>query len=197
MTTNRLIPGTTIVFSESARDSAFSAVQPVLQATGGLTLSQLSKLTGLGGTTIQNWIKRGWVSSPKGKKYAEKQILRILLINMLKDSMKLEDIARLMSYVNGDVEDCSDDIIADIHLYNILCRIIFTAEDTGAFGSDNIGNLIDAEIRSHSDEIANAVKLRKAMFVMVMGYRCGYLKRQMEEVLYGVLDEQQKGSLGK
>lgn len=194
---NRLIPGTTITFSESARDSAFSAVQPVLDATGGLTLSQLSKLTGLGGTTIQNWIKRGWVSSPKGKKYAEKQVLRILLINMLKDSMKLEDIARVMSYVNGDVEDCSDDIISDIHLYNILCRIIFTAEDKGISGSEEVGQLIDTEIRSHSDDIANAVKLRKAMFVMVIGYRCGVLKRQMEEVLSGVLDEQRNGSLGK
>ena len=194
---NRYIPGTTIIFSVSARNSAFSAIQPVLDATGGLTLSQLSKLTGLGGTTIQNWIKRGWVSSPKGKKYAEKQVLRILLINMLKDSMKLEDIAGLMSYVNGDVEDCSDDIIADIHLYNILCRIIFTAEEKGISGADEVGQLIDAEIKTHSDEIANAAKLRKAMFVMVMGYRCGVLKRQMEEVLSGVLDEQRMGSLGK
>lgn len=194
---NRYIPGTTIIFSVSARNSAFSAIQPVLDATGGLTLSQLSKLTGLGSTTIQNWIKRGWVSSPKGKKYAEKQVLRILLINMLKDSMKLEDIAGLMSYVNGDVEDCSDDIIADIHLYNILCSIIFTAEEKGISGADEVGQLIDAEIKTHSDEIANAAKLRKAMFVMVMGYRCGVLKRQMEEVLSGVLDEQRMGSLGK
>lgn len=194
---NKLVPGTTVPFSENIRDSAFEAVQPVLEATGGLTLSQLSKITGLGGTTIQNWIKRGWVSSPKGKKYSEKQVLRILLINMLKDAMKLEDIARLMSYVNGDVEDNSDDIIADIHLYNILCRIIFTAEDAGAFGSGMIRQLIDEEILAHSCDIANAEKLRKAMYVMVMGYRIGFLKREMEEVLTGVLDEQRKGSLGK
>lgn len=193
----RNIPGTTLKFSEQARDNAFSLVQPVLEATGGLTLSQLSKLTGLGGTTIQNWIKRGWVSSTKGKKYSEKQILRILLINMLRDAMKLDDIARLMSYVNGDVEDNSDDIIADIHLYNILCRIIFTAEDSGAFGSRMIQQLIDEEIQAHSGDIANAEKLRKAMFVMVMGYRSGFLKRQMEEVLTGVLEEQRMGSLGK
>lgn len=130
---NRIIPGTTLKFTETAREAAFSVISPVLEATGGLTLSQLSKLTGLEGTTIQNWIKRGWVSSTKGKKYSEKQVLRILLINMLRNVMKLDDIANLMSYVNGDVEDTSDDIIADIHLYNMLCRIIFTAEDEGAF----------------------------------------------------------------
>ena len=119
-------------FTEQARESAFSVISPVLEATGGLTLSQLSKLTGLEGTTIQNWIKRGWVSATRGKKYSEKQVLRILIINMLRRAMKLEDIAALMRYVNGDVEDTSDDIIADILLYNILCRIIFTAEDKGA-----------------------------------------------------------------
>ena len=91
---NRLIPGTTMKYTEQARESAFSLISPVLEATGGLTLSQLSKLTGLEGTTIQNWIKRGWVSATKGKKYSEKQILRILLINMLRKAMKLEDIAR-------------------------------------------------------------------------------------------------------
>ena len=65
----RLIPGTTIKYTEQARNSAFSLISPVLEATGGLTLSQLSKLTGLEGSTIQNWIKRGCVSSTKGKKY--------------------------------------------------------------------------------------------------------------------------------
>ena len=120
---NRLIPGTTIKFSGTSAE-AFSMIAPVLEATGGLTLSQLSKLTGLEGTTIQNWIKRGWVSATKGKKYSEKQILRILLINMLRKAMKLDDIAKLMVYINGDVEDTSDDIIEEILLYDILCRII-------------------------------------------------------------------------
>ena len=123
---NRIIPGTTLKFSEQARVSAFSVISPVLEATGGLTLSQLSKLTGLEGTTIQNWIKRGWVSATKSKKYSEKQVLRILLINMLRGAMKLDDIAGLMKYINGDVEDTSDDIIDDILLYNILCRITKT-----------------------------------------------------------------------
>ncbi|MDE5620061.1 MAG: DUF1836 domain-containing protein, partial [Ruminococcus sp.] len=80
---NRYIPGTTLKFSEQARDEAFSIVSPVLDATGGLTLSQLSKLTGLTGSTIKNWIKSGWVASTQGKKYSRKQVLRILLINIL------------------------------------------------------------------------------------------------------------------
>ncbi len=185
----RLVPGTTIKFTEQARESAFSIISPVLEATGGLTLSQLSKVTGLEGSTIQNWIKRGWVSSTGGKKYSEKQVIRILLINMLRGAMRLENIAKLMTYINGDVEDTSDDIIADIVLYNILCRIIFTAEDRGAFDTDSIKLLIDDEIRDCADEIRDEVKLRKAMYAMVMAYRSACLKNETEMAMNVILAE--------
>jgi len=188
-----MIPGTTLKFTEIARKEAFSVISPVLEATGGLTLSQLSKLTGLEGTTIQNWIKRGWAPATKGKKYSEKQVLRILLINMLRNVMKLDDIASLMNYVNGDVEDTSDDIIADIHLYNMLCRIIFTAEDEGAFDVNSIERLIKSEIAENTREIADDEKLAHAMYVMVLAYRSGYLKSEMEKGL-AVIFGKQKGS---
>ena len=187
----RFIPGTSVNFSEQGRNSAFSLISPVLEATGGLTLSQLSKLTVLEGSTIQNWIKRGWVSSPKGKKYSEKQVIRILLINMLKGAMKLEQIAQLMTYINGDVEDTSDDIIEDVTLYNILCRIIFTAEDEGAFESDMVKGLINRELEICASEVrSDEDKLRKAMYVMVMAYRSAFLKAEMEKGLKEILNEQ-------
>ncbi|MDE5569528.1 MAG: DUF1836 domain-containing protein [Ruminococcus sp.] len=185
----RLIPATTMKFSEDARNSAFSVISPILEATGGLTLSQLSKLTGLEGSTIQNWIKRGWIAATKGKKYSEKQVIRILLINMLRGSMKLENIAQLMVYINGDVEDTSDDIIADITLYNILCRIIFTAEDEGAFTTESVQSLISREITTYSNEITDPVKLRKAMYVMVMAYRSACLKTEAEKGMTEILAE--------
>ncbi|MDE6092866.1 MAG: DUF1836 domain-containing protein [Ruminococcus sp.] len=191
---NRYIPGTTLKFSEQARDEAFSIVSPVLDATGGLTLSQLSKLTGLTGTTIQNWIKRGWVAATHGKKYSHKQVIRILLINMLRNSMKLDDIAKLMEYVNGDVEDTSDDIIDDDVWYNILCRIIFTAEDEGAFDAHSIKKLIRRELEQCPNEIhirSDEYKLHNAMFVMIMAYRSACLKAEMDKVLTVVLDEMQ------
>ena len=187
---NRIIPGTTLKYNDQAREAAFSMVAPVLEATGGLTLSQLSKLTGLEGSTIQNWIKRGWVSSTKGKKYSERQILRILLINMLRSAMKLENIVKLMAYINGSVEDSSDDIIDDAVLYNILCRIIFTAEDEGAFDPDSVKKLVAREIEACAKDIrSDEEKLHKAMFVMVMAYRSGFLKSEMEKGMDIILSE--------
>lgn len=61
------LPGTVLNFSEQAEGNAFSLIEPILTATGGITLSQLTAITGLQGSTIQNWIKRGWVSATEGK----------------------------------------------------------------------------------------------------------------------------------
>lgn len=183
----RLIPGTTIKFTEQARNSAFSLISPVLEATGGLTLSQLSKLTGLEGSTIQNWIKRGWVSSTKGKKYSEQQVLRILLINMLRGTMKLESIVNLMAYINGDVEDTADDIIDEILLFDLLCKIIFTAEDEDTFAPEAVKALIGRELREcESGVTTDEDKLSKAMYVMVMAYRSAWLKSEMEKGMEAV-----------
>ena len=177
----QIVPGTTLKYSPAARENAFSLVLPVLEATGGLTLSQLSKLTGLEGTTIQNWIKRGWVSSAKSKKYSEKQVVRILLINMLRGAMKLDDIARIMSFINGDVEDTTDDIISDINLYNLLCRIIFTAEETDAYSPTKIRKIIDHEQALYSEFITDSAKLSQAVYVMVLAYVSSCLKSEMEK----------------
>ncbi len=185
----RLIPGTTIKYTPQARNAAFSLIAPVLEATGGLTLSQLSKLSGLEGSTIQNWIKRGWVSSTKGKKYDEQQVLRILLINMLRGTMKLESIVNLMAYINGDVEDTADDIIDEILLFDLLCKMIFNAEDENIFAPDEVRALIERELSEcESGVTSDEEKLSNAMFVMVMAYRSAWLKSEMEkgmEVIFG------------
>lgn len=188
----RIIPGTTLELTEQARNAAFSIISPILEATGGLTLSQLSKLTGLNGTTIQNWIKRGWVSSTKGKKYDKQQLLRILLINMLRKSMKLVDIVDLMEYINGDVEDTSDDIVAEDLLFNILCRIIFKAEDEGAFIPEIVEKLVYEEVECYKDEIVDTDRLKKAMYVMIMAYRCGCLMDELNNGMEVIKDEMQK-----
>ncbi|HBB72367.1 MAG TPA: hypothetical protein DCZ71_07145 [Ruminococcus sp.] len=177
-------------YTEAARNTAFSVISPMLEATGGLTLSQLSHLTGLEGSTIQNWIKRGWVSPTRAKKYSQQQVLRILLINMLRGAMTLENIANLMTYINGDVEDTSDDIIEEAELYNCLCRIIFDSDEQSAFSPDEVRQLILHEIAClDKDSRANGEKLQNAMFVMLMAYRSAVLRseadRMMEVILGG------------
>ncbi len=103
----RTVPGTVLPWTDGLQQNAFAVLSPVLAVTKGLTLSQLRELTGLEGSTIQNWVKRGWVERPTGKRYGEQQIVRIVIINMLRNSMQLDKIIALMTYINGQVDDLS------------------------------------------------------------------------------------------
>lgn len=173
------LPGTVLNFSDQAEGNAFSLIEPILTATGGITLSQLTAITGLQGSTIQNWIKRGWVSATEGKKYTERQVIRILLINILRNSMKLEDIANLMAYINGRVDDLSDDILHDKELYNLLCRLICILDRDNAYDPSVITMEIDRNLGAEYDGEARK-RLKKVLFIMIMGYRSSYLMRQIE-----------------
>lgn len=114
------IPGTCLPVKQGSESQFAEVLFPVFAVTNGLTLAQVTEITGLEPSTIQNWVKRGWVANPKGKRYSEQQMLRIILINILRGSMKLEQIADLMTYINGNVEDEGDDIISERELLTML-----------------------------------------------------------------------------
>lgn len=178
----KTVPGTTMQYSDIVRTDAFSLISPILTATGGLTLSQLSKLTGLGSSTIQNWIKRGWVVNIPGKKYYEVQVIRILLINMLRGSMQLENIAILMNYINGKVEDTSDDIIPDIDLYNIFCTTICELDEKKYFEIDDIKKTIKTVIQNNDSYVKEQETiLENTLLIMTLAYQSSQIKQRMEQ----------------
>ena len=180
------LPGTQIDHEPGYEKNAFAVFAPMLSITGGLTLSQVCAVTGLPGSTVQNWIKRGWVAKTSGKKYCERQLMRIVIINMLKNCMKLDDIVRLMAYVNGSVEDEGDDIIPDRELYNIVTYVVFSAGDEGFFNRDRIMGLIDSRVDGFALPEANAARLKKAVLIMSLAYISSVLQDDVERLLADV-----------
>ena len=63
------------------------------------------------------------------KKYNRRQLSRIIIINMLKSALPMESICRLLSYVNGQLDDESDDIIDDSVMYLIFLRLAAANRD--------------------------------------------------------------------
>lgn len=177
------IPGTTILRSfESA--SAFSYIEPLLAATGGLSLSQICAITGLEGSTIQNWVKRGWVLKPTMKKYGEIQVSRIIIISSLRDSMQMEQITRLLSYVNGSVEDPSDDIIKESQLFNYLCEIVHRFEVSDGISVEKVGRLVGSVTKGYVGPAEDSrERLCKSLTVMAMMFMSGWLKREADTFL--------------
>lgn len=140
------LPGTLLERRQTDGRGAYSLIQPILSLTKGLTLSQIRELTGLENSTVQNWVKRGWVANPKSKRYGERQVMRIILINALRASLQLDSIAQLMQYLNGSVEDVADDIISDGALYDYLCAIVFELEDAPVMDEKKLDETIAAHI---------------------------------------------------
>lgn len=191
---NSHVPGTVLPLTDWARErigegQAFdSLIAPILSATGGVTLSQLARFTGLEGSTIQNWIKRGWVASNKNKKYTEKQVARILLINVLRAAMKLEDIVNLMTYINGEVEDESDDILHDRDLFDLLCSAVIKLDRIKEIRIDG-ENALKIANSMISEDFQGEVrdKLNKALAIMLLAYRSAVLKNEAYR-LYAEID---------
>ena len=163
------IPGTALEFNKVAKDDCFSLIAPLLTVTKGLTLAQVRELTGLETSTLQNWIKRGWVKNPEEKRYGEEQVMRIILINMMRGSIQMEQIAFLMNYINGSVDDHSDDILPDRDLFNILCSTIYECENNAVYDTEKLEEIIDTSIEKAtlSDDVSKR-KLRTALRAMVL-----------------------------
>ncbi len=128
MQPNWIIPGTTLTIKRSDACRAEGLFQSMF-LTGGLSLSQVANISGLEPYAIQNWVKRGFLSSPKQKHYDMDQVCRILTINTLRDVLTLEEICKLLASVNGQLDSEADDIIGDAQLYFLFVDLAGRARD--------------------------------------------------------------------
>ncbi len=186
-TLQQFVPGTALPFDGGG--GMFSMFRPLIQATDGLSLRQVCSVTGLEGSTIQNWIKRGFVSHPVDKKYRERQLARILLISALRDCMKIDNIGSLLATVNGNADDTGDDIISEEQLYDYLCEVIGKAGE-GALSMDAIPQTVREVTRDYvpTDDTA-AARLNNALTVMVYAYTAGQYKKEADKRYNIILGE--------
>ena len=185
------LPGTTLPLSEGRQDDLFSVLDPIFAVSpGGLLLSQVTELTGLGAATIQNWVKRGWVSNPVNKRYGELHVARILLINLLRPAMKLENIAALLRYVNGSVDDRADAIIPETQLYSLLCSVLTRLEPQDSIIThESIITLIGAQLEGYEGPVADAKeRLENAMRIMVLNIAASRLMQQADALFSRLAD---------
>lgn len=116
------IPGTTLTLPQEEAAHMEDRFRAMFMA-GGIVLSQVASITGLEPYTVQNWVKRGFLSNPVNKKYSLEQLCRILNINMLKAAIPMEKICSMLAYVNGQLDDDSDDLISDATLYFLFVKV--------------------------------------------------------------------------
>lgn len=176
----QLIPGTKLAYEQN--DGMFAMFQPLIKATDGLALNQICAITGLEASTIQNWVKRGFVARPVNKRYHARQLARILLISSLRECMKIESIGELMTYINGNADDEADDIISEERLYDCFCEV---AVKSDRLGSDaDISALIKEVLKDYKAPNNDAYKkLSEALEIMVYAHIASQYKKKAEQRL--------------
>lgn len=172
------LPGTKIDVEDLSAVNVQNTFSHIFMA-GGLVLSQVAALSGMESHTVQNWVKRGFCSSPVAKKYNPRQFCRLITINMLKDCMSIPEITDLISYINGKLDDESDDIIADDKLYFVFVELLYRTEGhTMDFKREVGGVLDDCEVAEQNRE-----RLIVALKIMLYAYRSAQYKQFAAELI--------------
>jgi len=179
------IPGTALRGSRADVEASIRQIEGMFLG-GGMIRSQMASVSGVEPHDIQNWVKRGFLSSPVNKRYSCKQFCRIVTINMLRSAMTMDKICSLLSYVNGALNDESDDIIDDTVLYFMFLRLAARARHIG--GTDSWDEAI-ADILTDYHEPVPGAKQRidqvlRIMLTAWIGVRTIQKAEQMLSELY-------------
>jgi len=175
------IPGTTLSGLREEADELEKQFHTFF-TLGGLTLSQVCTITGLEPYTVQNWVKRGFLPSPVGKKYDMEQLCRLINMNILRGTMPLEQIIKLMSYLNGTLSDESDDLVDDTMLFFLFVKLAARARYIG--GSETWDDALVHATESYIEPVPGArEKLIKVLKVMLTIWVANQLKAQAEEMI--------------
>ena len=175
------IPGT--VLQASRAEAAYIPQQlEALFFGGGITLSQVTSVTGLEAYTVQNWVKRGFLTSPVGKRYTLRQLCRILNINMLRGSMPIDRICKLLSHVNGQLDDESDDTIDDSQLYFLFVKLAARMKEL--YEPEAVENILEDYLTDYKEPIPGAKdRVRDVLRIMLTAWLASRMMQETEKML--------------
>lgn len=181
-----LIPGTILNRQSMGDVTGLAFLNKIFYISNGIMLTQIREISGIDGSTLQNWTKRGWVANAKLKRYDIDQLAHILIINMLRSCMQLDKIAFLISYINGRLCDRSDDIIRDSQLYDYICRILDTLmeRDTAVTDDGSLRDCIERVTAEYEEKISGARRrLNNALEIIIVAYYASVIKRNSDEMV--------------
>ena len=178
---NWTIPGTTLSAPRADAEKIENQFQSMFLA-GGIVLSQVTSITGLDPYMIQNWVKRGFLAKPQRKRYTLRQLCRIININMLRGILPMERICGLLSYINGALDDESDDIIDDSQLYFIFVRLAAQARDLDTPGEWE--KAVCQVMADYEEPFPGAKeRIEKVLQIMLTAWAATRMRQEAEKML--------------
>ncbi len=182
---NWRIPGTVL---EQPRSEAVHIEEQFssLFLAGGIVLSQVSGITGLESYTVQNWVKRGFLPAPEKKRYSLQQLCRIININMLKSILSMEQICKLLGYINGQLDETGDDLIDDAKLYFLFVRLAVRVKELDR--SEDRDGILEEALKDYKEPVPGAKeRVKKVLRIMLTAWLAARMCQEAEEMLAAIL----------
>lgn len=177
------LPGT-VLSVDADRPQAAEEVFSSLFLASGLVLSQVTQVTGLEPYIIQNWVRRGFLAPPKQRKYTRRQLSRILMINALKSTLSIKQICKLLSYINGALDDEGDDTIDDTELYGAFVLVAGSVQKHGLTSESEMNRLIADGLKDYKESIPGAKeRIEQALRIMITAWRAAQLQTKAQSMM--------------
>lgn len=174
-----LLPGTVLWIPRQEADRVQEKLSALFLA-GGISLSQVAEITGLETYTVQNWVKRGFLPPPVNKKYSLEHLCRIININMLKNVIPMERICGMLGYINGQLDDESDDIIDDSRLYFLFVGLAARAKEV----DENREALLQQALSNYAAPSEDAAqRVKTVLKIMLTAYLAARMQQEASNML--------------
>ena len=164
---NKRILGCNIDFR--AYDDSAKAVKSELK--DGMLLSSLCEKTGVEASTVQNWVKRGYLSNPNGKKYSAEQTAEVIILNNLKNAVSLDEAAALIKKAKSRAD------VSPLDILSVLASSLIRATRFNSIDRESLKSVINIELRSAGIDNADVAKL---IFVSALSALCADYKAYAE-----------------
>ena len=149
---------------------------------GGIMLGQVSAITGLEPYTVQNWVKRGYLTKPENKHYTLRQLCRIININMLKAVLPLERICAMLGYVNGQLDNEQDDMIDDTDLYFMFVGL--AARSRELYREENREAVLEEALADYAEPMPGAKeRVKTVLRIMLTAWLAARMTQEAEKML--------------
>ena len=178
----KTIPGTILEREKMDNATGMEFLNKVFYITNGIMLGQIREISGIDGTTLQNWVKRGWVGNPTKKTYDKEQLARILIINMMRDTMQLSRVMFLLTYVNG-ADEC-DRIVTESQFYDYICKTLEHIASPSSAGLNDLERVIEGVLSEYDEPVAGAKRrLARGVRIVVVTYYAALIKSVADDDL--------------
>jgi hypothetical protein len=176
-----MIPGTVLAAHRETEGESEQMIRSMFLG-GDISLAQVTAVTGLEPYTVQNWVKRGFLTAPVRKKYSLNQLCRIININMLRGVFSLERTCGLLSYINGQLDCEADDIIGDSALYFMFISLASRAQQLTK--PEACERILAEMLRDYSEPYPGAKdRINEVLKVMLTAYLASKMRASADSML--------------